>query len=144
MGSTYVKLRANVDPNVDNTYTLGTSSIKWSTGYFYTLDAQTGVKANSWEGRGFANMFIQNPDDFPIYVKHNNNNSYIISSTELSPMSNNSKNCGSTTNRWANVNTVDLNASGTITLADVLNQTTDPAVAGQLWNDSGAIKISSG
>ena len=144
VGSTYVKLRANVDPNVDNTYTLGTSSIKWSTGYFYTLDAQTGVKANSWEGRGFANMFIQNPDDFPIYVKHNNNNSYIISSTELSPMSNNSKNCGSTTNRWANVNTVDLNASGTITLADVLNQTTDPAVAGQLWNDSGAIKISAG
>ncbi len=48
------------------------------------------------------------------------------------------------TGYFSNVDSVDGDFSGTFTLSDVLNQTTDPAVAGQLWNDSGTIKISAG
>ena len=140
--NTSVTIGRNIQPDANNSWTNGTSSLRWSTGYFNNLDA-TRLKSNFWDGAG-SNMFIINPADTPLYLNFDDNTSYAISSSELIPWTNNSKDLGSTTKRWANVNTVDLNASGTITLADVLNQTTDPAVAGQLWNDSGAIKISAG
>ena len=41
----------------------------------------------------------------------------------------------------------DLTVSGDTTLAAVINTTlptSDPAVAGQLWNDAGTVKVSAG
>ena len=50
-------------------------------------------------------------------------------------------NAGSTSARWnLFANTID--ASSTVTLSGL--PTSDPAVAGQLWNDSGTVKISAG
>jgi hypothetical protein len=60
----------------------------------------------------------------------------------LQPASSGTKFCGSTSRRWSLVGSVDGDFSGTMTLSNL--PTSDPAAAGQLWNDSGTVKISSG
>ena len=67
---------------------------------------------------------------------------------KMYPKVDNSIECGLATNRWSSVNTVDLNASGDVIMAanvDFTNlPTSDPLVAGRMWNDSGIATISSG
>lgn len=144
--NTSVTIGRNIQPDANNSWTNGTSSLRWSTGYFNNLDA-TRLKSNFWDGTG-SNMFIVNPADTPLYLSFNDNTSYAISSSELIPWTNNSKDLGSTTKRWANVNTVDLNASGDVVMAANVDftglPTTDPLLAGRMWNDSGNPKISAG
>ena len=144
--NTSVTIGRNIQPDANNSWTNGTSSLRWSTGYFNNLDA-TRLKSNFWDGAG-SNMFIINPADTPLYLNFDDNTSYAISSSELIPWTNNSKDLGSTTKRWATVNTVDLNASGDVVMAanvDFTNlPTSDPNTAGRLYNDSGTVKISSG
>ena len=60
----------------------------------------------------------------------------------LYPSQNGTKRLGFSSLRWMVAYTVDLDASGDVTFGGL--PTSDPASAGQLWNDSGTVKISAG
>ncbi len=58
------------------------------------------------------------------------------------PSQNGTKRLGFSSLRWMVAYTVELDASGDVTFGGL--PTSDPASAGQLWNDSGTVKISAG
>ena len=61
---------------------------------------------------------------------------------DIFPATSNTHTLGEAARRWSNVASVDGDFSGNMTLSNL--PTSDPAVAGQLWNDSGTVKISAG
>ena len=60
----------------------------------------------------------------------------------LYPSQSGTKYLGFSSLRWVYAYTVNLNASGVVNFGGL--PTSDPASAGQLWNDSGTVKISAG
>ncbi len=67
---------------------------------------------------------------------------------DITPLHNDTTDCGTTAYRWANVASVDGDFSGDVIMAANVDftglPTADPVVAGRLWNDSGTMKISAG
>ena len=68
--------------------------------------------------------------------------------SSLQPSSDNTRYCGVEGKRWSSVASVDGNFSGDVIMAANVDftglPTSDPVVAGRLWNDSGTMKISAG
>ena len=66
----------------------------------------------------------------------------------IRPISDGVQECGFSSARWVNVHSVDGDFSGDVVMAANVDftglPTSDPLVAGRLWNDSGTIKISAG
>ena len=76
------------------------------------------------------------------------NFTYLGSSVAVLPASNGTIELGRSTARWQNVASVDGDFSGDVVMAANVDftglPTSDPAVAGRLWNDGGTMKISAG
>ena len=68
--------------------------------------------------------------------------------SSLQPSSDNTRYCGSPSRRWSSVASVDGDFTGDVLMAANVDctglPTSDPVVAGRLWNDSGTMKISAG
>ena len=60
----------------------------------------------------------------------------------LYPVTNNSQDLGLSSRRWRTAYLTDIDASGNIDFSGL--PTSDPAVAGRLWSDSGTLKVSAG
>ena len=71
-----------------------------------------------------------------------------LTGSQLYPASNDVTDLGTSSLRWSNVASVDGDFSGDVVMAANVDftglPTTDPGVAGRMWNDSGSPKISSG
>lgn len=77
------------------------------------------------------------------YITLNADTNSVRVSRSLDPSSNNSVRLGYSSLRWSDIYGVDLDCNGTVIKFENL-PTSDPAVAGVLWNDSGTVKVSAG
>ena len=99
-----------------------------------TNSRKSGVIAKSDSVEVYANLSS--------FAKFAVQNAATYTRQDFRPHSTGNYQCGTTSYRWSNVYSVDGDFSGTMTLSNL--PTSDPAVAGQLWNDSGTVKISAG
>ncbi|MCP4799241.1 MAG: hypothetical protein GY893_04755, partial [bacterium] len=112
---------------------------------------QRDIRIGGYVGTAYRGIRIQ-PAFGGIQFIYNNANRLSISSTttqistattktsNFQPNADNTYTNGTNSIRWSDVYSVDGNFTGKMTLSGL--PTSDPGVAGELWNDSGTVKIS--
>ena len=129
-------------------------NIAWDTNTYYIEPKQTGSGANR-------NLYLRAGNRAAgVNIKTNAaelvagtaavvlTGSVLNTNRSFIPITNGTLSCGGTLNRWANVYSVEGDFSGDVVMAANVDftgiPTSDPLVAGRLYNDSGTLKISSG
>ena len=119
--STSVQFAADSLPNVDQSYSSGTASKRWSTTFTKDLDATGTVTAGDVAAEG---ALFDSPTVGSHYVLNVQSNSArnfsvdgfgTVECKTIRPRINGSFNFGSTSARWKELFTNDLDASGTVT-----------------------------
>jgi len=98
-------------------------------------DTNTGLRIDVNQDKRIDFTWENNPS-LGFYMSGNTNKYFM-------PIGNNNTTLGDETHRWSDIYAVNCSFSGSVIMMTNL-PTSDPGVAGQLWNDNGTPKISAG
>ena len=115
-GNSFLVVNGTLAPGDTNVHHLGTSTSLWQTVWATNGDFSTQVDAGNLRLQGNT---LSSTDTNGNVVFDANGTGNVVVSDLFRPSVNNSIDSGSTSFRWANMYTVNLNASGTSTLASV-------------------------
>ncbi len=113
VGSSYVKFRANVDPNVDNSYTMGTAAIRWANVYSYAGDFSGTVTTPSvFNANGGTGINI-NANDIR-FARNGFGDRILMETSSFRGVTDNTMDLGVTNFRWANIYSYNGSFSGNL------------------------------
>ncbi len=109
VGGSYVKFRTDIDPNVDNTYTMGTSSIRWANVYSVDGDFSGVIKATGGLDIDSGQMHLKHAGSLRIGL----GGAGIFMYDDILPNYSTITN-GTSTKRWGNTYSVNGSFSGNL------------------------------